>query len=93
MEPNDRNRVVCPICGRKKLLFETEKKALRYLEFNGEAIQREGETLRAYYCEGCGGWHITSKPYKPSYDNMAQNLIDAYEKGIKKVKYHSGGTN
>lgn len=84
MEPKEQNRIVCPICGRKKLLFETEKKALRYLQFNGDAIQREGETLRAYYCEGCMGWHITSKPYKASYDKMTENLIEAYHKDMEK---------
>ena len=29
-----KNRVLCPDCGREKMLFETEKKAKLFIEYN-----------------------------------------------------------
>jgi ssDNA-binding Zn-finger/Zn-ribbon topoisomerase 1 len=34
MKPT-RNRVMCPDCGKAKMLFESEKKAKRFIEWNG----------------------------------------------------------
>lgn len=72
-------RKVCPACGRPKMLFETEKKALTFIKFNGDEVERLGEQLRVYYCDACCGWHITSHPYKKSYDNLTDKLLDAYK--------------
>ena len=33
-----KNRVFCYDCGRPKLLFETEKKALNFIKFNADEI-------------------------------------------------------
>ena len=56
-----KNRIYCQACGRSKLLFETEKKALLFIKFNANEILEENEVAptRAYYCESCMGWHVT----------------------------------
>jgi hypothetical protein len=61
MKPT-KNRVLCKDCGRKKMLFDTEKKAQNFIRFNNEEIQAESgySPERSYYCLFCGGWHITS---------------------------------
>lgn len=86
MKPNSRNRIVCPDCGKSKLLFETESKAKNFIKFNGiDLLKTENQTiedLRVYYCPSCCGYHITSKPYKVSYDFNTRNLINAYKKNI-----------
>lgn len=56
-----KNRIYCNACGRSKMLFETEKKALLFIKFNSEEILEDNEITptRAYYCESCMGWHVT----------------------------------
>ena len=60
MKPS--KRIYCRECGRSKLLFETEQKALRFIKFNADEIEAETgrKPERAYYCVCCGGWHTTS---------------------------------
>lgn len=60
MKPT-KNRVFCIECGKSKMLFETEKKALLFMKFNNDEIAEENEAVpsRAYFCEACGGWHLT----------------------------------
>lgn len=60
-----KNKRYCTGCSHQKMLFDTEKEAVRFLEFNAEEIgQQSGKKpVRAYYCERCCGWHITSKPH------------------------------
>lgn len=78
-----KNRVMCPECGRAKILFDSESKAKNFIKFNGDNIQHNGE-LRSYFCPACGGYHISSKEYKKSYDTTTDRLISAY-KQIKNV--------
>lgn len=78
-----KNRIMCPDCGRAKMLFETEAKAKNFIKFNGDDIHHDGE-LRTYFCPACGGYHISSKEYKKSYDTTTDRLISAY-KQIKNV--------
>lgn len=56
-----KNRVYCNACGRSKMLFETEKKALLFIKFNSDEILVDNVVTptRAYYCESCMGWHVT----------------------------------
>ena len=53
-----KNRVMCPDCGKQKMLFETERKAQDFLRWNSAEIPG-GESLRPYYCKACCGWHLT----------------------------------
>ena len=78
-----KNRIMCPDCGRAKMLFESEAKAKNFIKFNGDDIHHDGE-LRVYFCPACGGYHISSKEYKKNYDSNTDKLIAAY-KQIKNV--------
>lgn len=78
-----KNRIMCPDCGRAKMLFETEAKAKNFIKFNGDDIHHDGD-LRVYFCPACGGYHISSKEYKKNYDSNTDKLIAAY-KQIKNV--------
>ena len=84
------NRVMCPECFKQKMLFETQKKADDFIKWNGEDIDTHGGELRSYYCPACGGWHISSKPYKESYAHNTENLIKRYENALEyeKKKVH-----
>lgn len=58
-----RGFVFCPGCGRPKQLFKSQKEAELFLHYNQDAILDESGycPVRAYYCEACGGWHVTSQ--------------------------------
>ena len=62
MKPN-KSFVYCTNSNRRKMLFETEKKAENFMKFNNEEIKKESgySPQRSYYCMFCDGWHITSK--------------------------------
>lgn len=61
MKPK-KNKVYCPDCNRTKMLFPSEEKALNFMRFNTAEILEESNTapIRAYYCDSCSGWHLTS---------------------------------
>ena len=77
-----KNRVMCPDCGRPKMLFETEKKAQNFLKFNMNEVNPNGtRTMRVYYCPACCGYHISSHEYKG--DNMnTDRLIEKYKETL-----------
>ena len=90
MKPS-KSRVYCPECGRQKILFETEKKALNFIKFNSEEIEEESgrAPIRAYYCEFCGGWHVTSSPYYSESKTSANAFIKAYNQDIQTTSIKS----
>lgn len=59
-----RNQVFCLGCHKSKMLFETQSKANNFMKFNSEGILEENgkAPVRSYYCEFCGGYHVTSNP-------------------------------
>ena len=74
-------RVMCPDIGRQKMLFDTEEKAKNFIKFNGEELTDDASKLRIYWCDACGGYHISSHELKKSDDGRrTKNLIKAYEK-------------
>ena len=73
------NRVLCPDCGREKILFETEKKANLFIEYNWESLTDDKDKLRIYYCPACCGYHISSHKYKGDNRNT-ERLINNYNK-------------
>jgi len=79
-----KNRIWCPDCNRPKMLFETERKANDFIKWNGEDLATGSETLRAYYCPSCCGWHISHRSYKPVYESRTDELIGAYRRMISK---------
>lgn len=52
----------CPCCYGSKVLFESEKKANDFIRYNKDLIAEQNgyAPVRSYYCEVCGGWHVTS---------------------------------
>ena len=80
------NKVWCPDCGRKKMLFENESKANNFIKWNGDDIDAHGGELRPYYCPSCCGWHISSKPHKESYEHNTERLIKAYKRSLVNKK-------
>ena len=97
MKPT-KNRVFCRECNRKKMLFETEKKAQNFMKFNAEEIK--GNTgkapVRAYFCEFCGGWHVTSRLHeREGVRTKTDRVIEMFERDVtanKKIKQetHNG---
>ena len=75
MKPS--RRIVCPDCGKQKMLFETERKANDFIKWNADEIEH-GESLRAYYCPSCCGWHISHQRYKRIYETNTDRLINAF---------------
>lgn len=57
-----KNKVYCYGCGRTKMLFESEQKALNFMKYNNNQILEVSEKApsRVYYCDLCGGYHLTS---------------------------------
>lgn len=92
-----KHQVFCPELGRKKLLFESEAKADRYLEFNKSEIQAENGYApeRCYYCVLCGGWHTTSMSNAPKNYSRTESIVNAHKKSLaqreKKAKRDSNG--
>ena len=77
MKPS-KSRVMCPDCGRQKMLFESEKKAQNFLKFNEEAINPDGtREMRVYYCPACCGYHISSHQYKGN-NRKTDKIIEKY---------------
>jgi len=54
-----KHRVFCPFALRHKMLFTTEQKALLHIRYNAAEYTSTTIPVRAYYCDGCGGWHLT----------------------------------
>lgn len=73
-----KNRVLCPDCGREKMLFESEKKANLFIKFNGHEISKDVNKLRVYYCPACCGYHISSHKYNGDNKNT-ERLINKYK--------------
>lgn len=79
-----KHQVFCPEIGRKKLLFESESKAKRYLDFNKNEIEAEHGYApeRSYYCEVCGGWHTTSMTSVPKSLSRTESIVGAHKKSL-----------
>ena len=70
-----KNRVLCPDCGKLKILFESESKANNFIRFNASEIPH-GDRLRSYYCPACCGWHVSSHQYNGV--NRTEIMIQRY---------------
>lgn len=58
-----KNHIYCPDCGRHKALFRSREEAELFMNLNRESIIDETgyAPVRAYYCDSCRGWHVTSQ--------------------------------
>ncbi len=54
------------------MLFETEAEALAFIRFNSNDILKESRKtpVRCYYCQLCGGYHVTSNSSKTDAKRM-----------------------
>lgn len=80
-----KKRVFCPFAGKPKMLFGSESKAMRFLEFNAGDIEG-GEKLRPYYCVCCGGWHLTHKEPSRWYDREIKRVVWRYRMAMRDKK-------
>lgn len=87
MKPT-KNVIFCPDCQRRKMLFESEAKALNFIKFNGEEIEElNGRApIRAYYCEACAGWHLTSKEALYDVASPTEKIINRYHAQKEKLQ-------
>lgn len=94
MKPT-KNLFYCFDCGRTKMLFVSQKKADNFIKFNKDAFEAEGKKVpvRSYYCEACGGWHVTSNPdeehFKGSSNHLLTKMERIVERKMQKVNYES----
>jgi hypothetical protein len=82
MKPT-KNRVYCPDCGRTKMLFEEEKKALNFIKFNADSMTEEcnGKVpTRAYFCMACAGWHLTSSETVMACKSPTERILECHER-------------
>lgn len=80
-----KNRVMCPDCGRRKLLFTTEDEARLYIKYNANyATDDQGhKPSRAYYCQSCCGWHVTHKAASGTYKQTpTEKLLKDYHQSL-----------
>ena len=87
MKPT-KNQIFCVACGRPKMLFETKAKADNFIKFNSSEIMEESgkAPIRSYYCEICGGYHVTSnnsKTYAEWLDIRDKVLAEEVDRRIK----------
>lgn len=85
--------IFCPKCNKSKILFETEKQAELFIRYNAEDIgnsnRKNKKPVRSYYCDVCGGYHVTSIPkWNNNRDkHLTDDIITLYriEKGQGKL--------
>lgn len=93
MKPT-KNRVYCYGSQRSKMLFESKAKADNFIAYNSEGILEENgkAPVRSYYCELCGGYHVTSNPSTVAGESLDQRdqrmvkQIDNYKRGSEDFK-------
>lgn len=84
-----KNRIFCYEANRQKIVFETEKKALMFIKYNGSDIEQERgyKPIRAYYCQCCDGWHVTShEDRKVKGRSITDKVVEAYYKDKENKK-------
>lgn len=78
-----KNRYFCYACMKTKMLFESEEKAMAFIRYNQDemAMSNGHAPVRAYYCNVCMGWHVTSNPniqHFENYKSRAEKALDLY---------------
>lgn len=100
MKPT-KNQIFCVACGRPKMLFETKAKADNFIKFNSSEMMEESGNapIRSYYCEICGGYHVTSNNSKTHAewldirDKVLAEEVDRRVKANLKTKSNQKQTN
>jgi hypothetical protein len=100
MKPK-KNQIFCVACGRPKMLFETEAEAQAFIRFNsGDILKMSRKApVRSYYCQLCGGYHVTSNNSKSHAewldirDKVLAEEVDRRVKANLKPKSNQKQTN
>lgn len=86
-----KKKVNCPNSFKNKLLFNSEKEANLFIQYAKEKEFHKGyKPVRAYFCDSCKGWHVTSEEKKINvnrYKNPFYLLRD-WTKGWQLVNYY-----
>jgi hypothetical protein len=90
MKPK-KNHKFCVACGRPKMLFETEAEAQAFIRFNSGDILKVSRKapVRSYYCQLCGGYHVTSNPSKDDamhMDERDKKMVEEIDEIIRAKK-------
>ena len=87
MKPS-KNKIFCVACQRPKMLYETQAKADNFIKFNRDLMLQEGKKppVRSYYCEICGGYHVTSNPSREA----AMKLDERDKVLVKRIEARTG---
>ena len=87
-------RYFCVACQRPKMLFETQEEADRFIAYNrGDILKdRRKAPVRSYYCEICGGWHVTSNPSKEDAKRLDVKDKALAEEVDRRVKANQSST-
>lgn len=100
MKPT-KNQIFCVACGRPKMLFESEAEAQAFIRFNSGDILKVSRKapVRSYYCQLCGGYHVTSNNSKSHAewldirDKVLAEEVDRRVKANLKPKTNQKQTN
>lgn len=82
VRPSKRHRF-CPSCGKHKMTFPSKEAADRFINYNHDAILAETgyAPTRSYYCESCGGWHVTSS------DKASDRHVDRHGRSKRQAEH------
>ena len=100
MKPT-KNQIFCVACRRPKMLFKTEAEAQTFIRFNSGDILKVSRKapVRSYYCQLCGGYHVTSNNSKTHAewldirDKVLAEEVDRRVKANLKPKTNQKQTN
>lgn len=81
MKPT-KNRYYCLGCQHHKMLFKTKDEAIRFIQYNADSIENETgiRPVRAYYCNDCCGWHVTSSRFSQNRKSIIRRFGE--ERGL-----------
>lgn len=100
MKPT-KNQIFCVACRRLKMLIKTEAEAQAFIRFNSGDILKVSRKapVRSYYCQLCGGYHVTSNNSKSHTewldirDKVLAEEVDRRVKANLKPKTNQKQTN
>ena len=80
MKPT-KSRFFCREAQRSKMLFESQKKAENFMQYNSKEILNESgyAPVRSYHCIACDGWHLTSRREERDLPSKTELVLEAYK--------------
>lgn len=75
-----KNRFWCIESKQFKQQFESEEKAVRFMEWNNDSFIKKYRPVRAYFCEACGCWHLTHLAAPRIQNSLTEEVIERMKK-------------